>query len=392
MVKRQRMRGLILNGARIREARLAHGWNQEDFEDETKVGPAFVVTRHTLSRAERCLAIDKRSAERICGALALDLVSIHMPARTMRQQKSPAASRSQHHGLSEFIERSYVPAIVAVAQQGNLNASIDLAYEASRSAGESDRRPLENVIACLSRIAGRKGVARLLLDLADAGSPNFDRALLEFLLAQFAYGAKLDDCLPTFATPEYLGHFDVQLRKCAYGLLGLWHLHEARQSQAAAFFESARLEPVVDLTYAHYMAIPFGLLCFGLGRGELGEQYWELARAGPASARYTTEGYPYVTLVGDLDKKFVAACIGRSTGRTDVDEGKLERPLRFLRGQAWLLARYADVLLHHQLAMDTFAARGRTWSPPLDRLSISDRLRAFQRSLLDSISGVRPMI
>lgn len=398
MVKRQRLRGLILNGDRIREARLAQGWNQEDLEDETKVGAAFVVTRHTLSRAERYLPIDKRSAQRICEALALDLVSVHMPARTAREQKSGRARRSANSkqlGLSEFIERSYAPAILTVAHQGNINASIDLAHEAAASTGESDRQPLENVIACLSRLAGRRGVARSLLDLAGAHNPHFDRLLLEFLLVQFAYGAKLSDCLPGFATARHFDQFEVQLRKCTYGLLGLWHLHEERQSQAVACFELARLEPIVELTYTYYMAIPFGLLCFGLGHGELGERYWELARAGPTSTRYAADGYPFVTLISDLDKRFVAACIGRSSGRLNIEEtskSRLENSLRSLRGQVWLLSRYADVLLRHRVAMETFAARGATWTPPLDPSSISDRLRAFQRFLLDSVSGVRPMI
>ena len=122
-----------------------------------------------------------------------------------------------------------------------------------------------------------------------------------------------------------------------------------------------------------YRAIPLGILCFALGEGVLGEKHFDLAKA---QAIMPSEGYPFISLLGDFDRAFVNACIAHGSRTLP------EKRIREFKGYAWVLARYADVLRRNKTALQSLVMLSSGWNRPLQQQSISARMLQFQKGLI----------
>jgi hypothetical protein len=90
------------------------------------------------------------------------------------------------------------------------------------------------------------------------------------------------------------------------------------------------------------------------------------------------DGYPFISLLSDLDRSFVFACIGMT------DPKLQEKGIREFRGHAWVLSQYAELVRHHERTLDTIVSLGLKWTPALEESSLRDSLLQYQRRLVAS--------
>src|SRR5262249_7312408 len=131
-------------------------------------------------------------------------------------------------------------------------------------------------------------------------------------------------------------------RRTASALVGLWYLREGKLEDARRFLASASPNRVLGDAYDFYRSIPLGILCFAVGEKSHGEKQFDLAKTMPI---LPNEGYPFISLLAELDRAFVNACIGygsRPLSKTRIRE---------FRGHALVLAQCADVFRRNTQAV-----------------------------------------
>jgi hypothetical protein len=222
-----------------------------------------------------------------------------------------------------------------------------------------------------NRITGKRGAATNLTRQSLKASEHRWAASLELLFLGFAAGQDLQ--VVNFDT-ALLGSLPESARLTVSTVLGLWNLREGREMEAKRFLKDALSGRKSREPQDFYRALPLGILCFALGEGAHGQLWFDLAKTEPLPH----EGYPFVSLTADFDRTFVNVCIGQNT--RDLPE----RRIRELRGHAWLLFKYIDLMRQNSLAFSTLVNLSLKWKNPLNEKSIADRLLQFQKKLIAS--------
>jgi len=220
--------------------------------------------------------------------------------------------------------------------------------------------------ASLSRLTGKRNACKSALQLAREPGIYREWALLEFLLAGFSVGMRLEEMPEEF---EYKFKKTTQSAFSGNAIMALWHLRENRVNEAGDYFSRLRDVPIVRHQDDYYRAVPMGLLCFAFGQQKRGEAYFDLIK----STLQSNVGYPFIPLTADYDRAFVNACIG-------YDQNSEPAPgTRELKGHVWLLQKFAEIIIDDTLIKDGLIAMSKNWKNPLTPASIIQKMNNFKK-------------
>jgi hypothetical protein len=281
--------------------------------------------------------------------------------------------------IQQLAEELLLPVTYHEARAGGVDTVFQWLQTAKRRHVADLEGQLGFVEACLARITGKPGAGHSLLQLSAKASSHKCLAHLEWLFLHFAANRTIDEIRSELTC---LDAYPDAPRRTAAALVGLWHLREGRPEDARRCLASASPDSVSGDAYGYYRAIPLGILCFAVGDGSLGEKHFDVAKTMPS---LPNEGYPFISLLWELDRAFVNACIGY--GNRSISKLRI----REFKGHALVLAQYADVFRRNVQAVQSLIERSSLWMRPLQPQSIANRLRQFQKALIENSGGpVRP--
>jgi len=271
--------------------------------------------------------------------------------------------------MQELSEELLLPVIYRETIKGELEIVFEWLAIAKEKGLLDIASELSFIEAALARIAGKRNASKSLQQHSSNINWFSCKAQLEFLYSRFAAGARLNDVSVDHALIETAHE---HIKKNTYTLLSLWNLREANMEKAKVYFELSKSGTINEDAGDYYRAIPMGILCFAFGEGALGEKYFDLVR----STIKPNEGYPFVPLVSDFDRLFVNTCIGHEP--KNIDESRI----RGLRGHAWVLIKYAELMRQHPEVLNTLIDRTLQWRSPLTQQAVSSRLLQFEKRLM----------
>ena len=273
--------------------------------------------------------------------------------------------------LQDLAQELLLPVIYREAANGDLDTVFHWLEIAKTKKVASLESQLAFVEAALARITGKRGAGYSLRTQGTKDTELGFLARLEYCHLQFAAGCPLDD-LPF--DESSLNRLPSTSRRTAYALFGLWHLREGREDKARQCLDIADPAMFSGDVGEQYRAIPLGILCLAVGDSQYsqcGEKHFDLVKATPSNT-----GYPFVSLLNLFDRAFVGACIGQRT------QDLKEKRIRELRGHAWVLIKYAEVMRRNNKSLETLAKISEHWRVPLNEKTIAARLTQFQKTLI----------
>jgi len=293
------------------------------------------------------------------------------------------SSQVQPTSEGRIISEILLPSLYGEIKCGEVAMVLQRLQQARKLTNTALAEPLRAEEAYVARISGARGTSNRLNDLMAAGGNFGDRAFLESLFVQFAAGKSLGD------TPmERLEALPEQLRLSANALVGLSLLGQTRRQDAEDAFRRARPETIGETADDYYRAVPLGILCFAMGEGDLGEEYFGLAKAGPDER--VPEGYPFVHALSALDRRFVVCCMGKEifeeTHPKYYSESKVDnKKINSLRGHVLVLLQLSRIFRMDEIALKQFANRSVKWTHPLAPEAIAGRLQDFTNELIEGL-------
>lgn len=267
-------------------------------------------------------------------------------------------------------EALLLPVIYREVRSGDLDTVFHWLKVATDNGVAPPESRLGVLEASLARVTGKRGAAVSLRTQSLIDIPATQPAKLEWWFLQFA--AKKSS-IEVGLRPALLDRLETPIKRTAAALFGVWHLRDGRLAEAQEYLAIADPEHVSGDTHDHYRAIPMGLLCLAFGRSKAGEKFLDMAKSAHAGGH---EGYPFSSMLAELDRAFVVSCIGVSNEAVPSDR------IRDFRGHAWVLSAYADVLKSFEPAIENLVSLGSSWKAPLEQSAVSDRLYQFQRKVL----------
>jgi len=285
--------------------------------------------------------------------------------------------------LQELAEELLLPVIYREAYAGDLDTVFEwLNIAKKRNVANLEGR-LGFVEASLARITGKKYAPNSLELLTHNNTGLKYKSQLELLLFRFAAGYALSESI---VHTNQLEDAPEPISRTIYAILCLWYLNEKNDQRAKEYFVKAEPFKITEDASAYYRAIPMGIICFAFGEGGLGEKYFDLVRKDVSPSK----GYPFITILSDLDRMFVNACIGidnhniKDTSSIEDIRRKEDARIRDLKGHAWVLIKYADFLIKNELALESLVGRTKNWKRPLTTSSIILELKKLRKRLISS--------
>lgn len=291
--------------------------------------------------------------------------------------------------LQDLAEELLLPVIYREAYAGDLDTVFEWLNTAKKRNVANLAGRLGFVEASLARITGKKYAPNNLEILTHNNNGLNYKSQLELLLFRFAAGYALSEAI---IDTNKIDDAPEPISRTIYAILCLWYLYEKNDQKAKDFFIKTEPFKITEDASAYYRAIPMGIICFALGESELGEKYFDLVRKDVSPS----QGYPFITILSNLDRLFVNTCIGVDNNNIkdalDIEDlrRKEDARIRDLKGHAWVLIKYADFLIKNEFALESFVKRTKDWKKPLTCSSIILKLKELRKRLISN-SG-RPLV
>lgn len=228
--------------------------------------------------------------------------------------------------------------------------------------------------AVLSRMCGKRTAFSLLENYPKSNNIAYHQIKYELALLKYAKPYSL---AAVELDVDLTENMDSGLLKLWAGLLGIWNLREGNYAKVEHYFEVAKAANIKEDPMETYGSVQLGIIAAALGKAELAERYLDIARKINTNIVYSTNGYPFLSLIEHHERAFVAALLGKGDSGIDLEW------IKELRGHSHVVASYAHTLRLCEPALDSLVDLSKNWSKPLQKEMIKQRLGQFEKSILE---------
>jgi hypothetical protein len=290
-----------------------------------------------------------------------------------------SSATEETNELQDLTEQLLLPVIYREALAGDLETVFEWLRIAKLKRVANLEGHLGFVEASLARITGKRQAPASLKQLSIQNNYFSCKAHLELLFFNFAAGIRFND---SFVDVGLIENSPESVKRTGFAVLALWQLREKNKEKAYEFFSRSDPDNITNYASDYYRAIPMGILSFAFGKGDLGEQYFDLVR----SDIMPNDGYPFISMVLEFDRMFVNRCIGFETGNID------DKRFRDLRGHIWVLIKYLDLICETQEILQTIVKRTQNWKVPLTKEVLVSKLTKLKKKYVSTSGREGPLV
>lgn len=289
----------------------------------------------------------------------------------LQEQIVEKSKKSQEAHYSSYL--SFIVYIVhKQLERGRISEVIEL-FDDFEGKEEFWLRNVEFALtrSTLARLCGKREALGYLQNFRKNQLSFYEIAQYELGLLKYGKRFKSDEIKPPFSIDK----LSIGIRKLWASLLAMCYLNEKNMEQTKYYFDMIKDSLTENDAFDAYAGIQIAIVAAALGETDITEKYFDVAHHIDSDKRYSSDAYPYVSLIAEHERALVNKIIGA--------EVKLKKEtIQLLKGHSHVIARHSAILRTSNSTIETLASISKKWKKPLEKKTIDEQLYSFENHIL----------